>query len=97
LFRGLLKVAPKCSACQLDFTTFNVGDGATVFGTLIVGGIVVIGGVTMQILYDPPLWLQLIIWLPAATIGVVGFLRVANAALLASEYRNAAREGRLQP
>ncbi|AYJ86475.1 DUF983 domain-containing protein [Sphingomonas paeninsulae] len=97
LFRGLLKVAPKCTGCQLDFTTFNVGDGATVFGTLIVGGIAVIGGVTMQILYDPPLWLQLVIWLPVATIGVIAFLRIANAALLASEYRNAAREGRLQP
>jgi uncharacterized protein (DUF983 family) len=97
LFTGLLKVAPKCTACELDFTTFNVGDGATVFGTMIVGGIVVIGGVTMQVLYDPPLWQQLVIWLPVATVGVIAFLRVANAALLAAEYRNAAREGRIQP
>jgi uncharacterized protein (DUF983 family) len=97
LFRGLLKVAPECSACGLDFTTFNVGDGATVFGTMIVGGITVIGGVIMQVMYDPPLWLQLVVWLPVATIGVIAFLRIANAALLASEYRNAAREGRRQP
>ena len=97
MFTGLLKVAPKCTACGLDFTTFNVGVGATVFGTLIVGGIAVIGGVTTQVMYDPPLWLQLIVWLPVATIGVIAFLRIANAALLASEYRNAAREGRHQP
>jgi uncharacterized protein (DUF983 family) len=92
----LLKIAPICTACDLDFSTFNVGDGATVFGTLIVGGVAVIGGVTVQVMYDPPLWLQLVVWLPAATIGVILFLRIANAALLASEYRNAAREGRRQ-
>jgi uncharacterized protein (DUF983 family) len=90
-------MAPACTNCGLDLTTFNVGDGATVFGTMIVGGGVVIGGVTMQILYDPPLWLQLSIWLPVATLAVVAFLRVANAGLLASEYRNAAREGRIKP
>ncbi|CAN5212663.1 hypothetical protein BH09PSE3_BH09PSE3_02830 [soil metagenome] len=89
-------MAPACGKCGLDLTTFNVGDGATVFGTMIVGGIVVIGGVTMQVMYDPPLWLQLSIWLPVATVGVVAFLRIANAALLGAEYRNAAREGRVQ-
>jgi uncharacterized protein (DUF983 family) len=90
-------MAPACRNCALDLTTFNVGDGATVFGTMIVGGIVVVGGVTMQILYDPPLIVQLSIWLPVATIAVVAFLRIANAGLLAAEYRNAAREGRIQP
>jgi uncharacterized protein (DUF983 family) len=90
-------MAPACTNCGLDLTTFNVGDGATVFGTMIVGGIIVVGGVTMQVLYDPPLALQLVIWLPVATIGVIAFLRVANAALLGAEYRNAAREGRIQP
>ncbi|WP_293880301.1 DUF983 domain-containing protein [Sphingomonas sp.] len=89
-------MAPACRACGLDLTTFNVGDGATVFGTMIVGGLIVIGGVTMQVLYDPPLWLQLSIWLPVATLGVLVFLRVANAALLYAEYCNAAREGRIQ-
>ena len=90
-------MAPACRNCGLDLTTFNVGDGATVFGTMIVGGLIVIGGVVMQILYDPPLALQLVIWLPVATIGVIAFLRVANAALLYAEYRNAAREGRIKP
>jgi uncharacterized protein (DUF983 family) len=90
-------MAPACRNCALDLTSFNVGDGATVFGTMIVGGLVVIGGVTMQILYDPPLALQLSIWLPIATVGVVAFLRIANAGLLAAEYGNAAREGRIQP
>ncbi|MDB5712799.1 MAG: hypothetical protein JWO15_196 [Sphingomonadales bacterium] len=90
-------MAPACSSCGLDLTTFNVGDGATVFGTMFVGGIIVIGGIVMQVKYDPPLWLQLSIWLPVASLAVVGFLRIANAALLFAEYRNAAREGRIQP
>ena len=93
----MLKIAPMCTACALDFSGFNVGDGGAAFGTLIVGALVAIGGVTMQVRYDPPVWLQLAIWLPVAVIATVALLRVANAALLGAEYRNAAREGKIQP
>jgi len=92
----MLAFAPKCRACGLDFDGFNVGDGAAAFGTLIVGGIVVIGAVSLQIAFAPPWWVQVAIWFPVTAVLVVGLLRVAKAALLASEYRNAAREGRIQ-
>jgi len=91
----MLAFASKCRACGLDFASFNVGDGAAAFGTLIVGGLVVVGGVTLQLTLAPPLWVQLAIWIPVAAILVIGLLRVAKAALIASEYRNAAREGRI--
>lgn len=97
LFDGIISFAPKCRACGLDFTEFNVGDGPAAFLTLIVGALVVLGAVTLELEAGPPFWVHLLIW-PAVTLGLVlGGLRVAKAALLISEYRNAAREGKLKP
>ena len=42
LFVGLLKMAPRCSACSLDYGRFNVGDGAAPFLIFIVATIIII-------------------------------------------------------
>ena len=96
LFDGIVAFAPRCSACDLDFGAFNVGDGPAAFLTLVVGAIVVFGAVMLELVAGPPFWVHLLIW-PLVTLAlVVGGLRVAKAVLLASEYRNAAREGRIK-
>ncbi len=92
----MLAFAPVCSKCGLDFAQFNVGDGATAFVTLIVGALVVGGAIAMQATLGPPIWVQLLIWLPVTAIAVIGALRIAKGALLASEYQTGAREGRLK-
>ncbi len=96
LFAGLLNFASSCVQCHLDLAQFNVGDGAAAFVTLIVGGVVVAGAITLQATLAPPIWVQLIVWLPVMAALVVALLRVAKAALLTSEYRTGAREGRLK-
>ncbi|MEP6786557.1 MAG: DUF983 domain-containing protein [Sphingomonadales bacterium] len=95
LFDGIISFAPKCGACGLDYSAFNVGDGPAAFLTLIVGAIVVLGAVMLELIAGPPFWVHILIW-PAVTLGlVIAGLRVGKGMLLASEYRNAAREGRL--
>jgi uncharacterized protein (DUF983 family) len=96
LFAGLTAFADKCRACGLDFTAYNVGDGPAAFLTLILGGIVVGLAAWLQLRFDPPLWVQMLIWIPFTAVGTVLALRVAKAALLGAEYRNAAREGRIE-
>lgn len=93
LFAGWVKFADRCSGCGLDFTRFNVGDGPAAFLTLILGALVVAGAITLELTLHPPLWLHMLIWIPVTAAGVIWSLRVAKAALLAAEYRNAAREG----
>ena len=95
LFRGVVRFADRCGACGLDFTQFNVGDGPAAFLTLILGALVSIGAVLIQVAYEPSLWLQLLIWVPVTAAGVVGSLRLAKAALLTVEYRQRARDGKL--
>jgi uncharacterized protein (DUF983 family) len=97
LFGGILSFAPKCRSCGLDFSAFNVGDGPAAFLTLIVGALVVIGAVSLELAVGPPFWVHLLIW-PPVTLGlVIGGLRFGKAMLLVSEYRNAAREGKIKP
>ena len=79
----------------MDFAGFNVGDGPAAFLTLIWGTIVVVLAVWLELAANPPWWVHVLLWLPLVTIGTLFSLRVAKAALLALEYRNAAREGRI--
>ena len=93
----MIHFAPRCTACGLDFRQFNVGDGPAAFLILIVGAVITGLALTLEIALHPPFWLHMLIWIPLTTVAVVGSLRVAKAALLILEYRNQAREGRLQP
>ena len=95
LFAGLTGFADGCSACGLDFSRFDVGDGPAAFLTLVLGAAVVVLAITLELTLHPPLWVHMLIWIPAILVGVVYCLRLAKAALLAVEYRDAAREGRI--
>jgi uncharacterized protein (DUF983 family) len=96
LFAGLASFAPKCRACGLDYSAFNVGDGPAAFLIFIVGGITVGLAMAVELNFSPPWWVHVLLWLPLATILTIGLLRVSKALLLALEYRHRAREGRIQ-
>jgi uncharacterized protein (DUF983 family) len=95
LFAGLTSFADRCSVCALDLSGFNVGDGPAAFLTFGLGAVVVILAIALELTLHPPLWVHMLIWIPVIAIGVVYTLRLAKSALLAAEYRNAAREGRI--
>jgi uncharacterized protein (DUF983 family) len=94
LFKGVVTFAPRCRACGLDFSAFNVGDGPAAFLILIVGALVTGLAIALELAAEPPLWLHLLLWPPVTLAAVLGSLRLAKGALLALEYRHSAREGR---
>lgn len=95
LFAGMLRFAPKCRACGLDFSGFNVGDGPAALITLVLGAVIVILALVVEFGLHPPLWVHALLWLPLTIASVIAALRVTKAALLVLEHRNAAREGRI--
>jgi len=97
LFAGFIRFAPTCRVCGLDLSAFNVGDGPAAFLTLIIGTIVTVLAILVELAFAPPLWVHPILWIPLTLGLVLGSLRLAKAALLALEYRNRAREGRIDP
>lgn len=94
LFDGLLRFAPRCPSCGLDFSRFNVGDGPAAFLTLGIGAVVTALAIWLELAAHPPLWVHALIWIPLTSIAVVFGLRLAKGWLLAAEYRNRAGEGR---
>lgn len=93
---SFVKFADKCPACGLDYGKFNVGDGPVVFITLGIGALVTVLAVTVELAFEPGIWVHALLWIPLTTLLVVVALRFSKGLLLALEYHNAAREGRIK-
>lgn len=95
LFSGYLTLAHNCSACGLDYSVFDPGDGPAVFVILIVGAIAAGGALFVEFTYRPPYWVHAAIWLPTITVLTILLLRLAKSLLVVLQYKHQAREGRL--
>jgi len=94
LFAGWIKFSSRCSKCGLDFSTFNVGDGAAAFLILILGAITAAAAIMVELLRSPPFWIHIVLWPPIVLALTIVSLRASKGVLLALEYRHDAREGR---
>lgn len=90
LFSGLLTVQPACPACGLDYSKIDAGDGPAVFVILILGFIVVGLALWLELKYEPPFWLHMVLWTPLILGGSIGMLRPFKAVLIALQYRHKA-------
>src|SRR3546814_15027330 len=96
LFQGFVTFAPKCRACSLDFSAFNVGDGPAALLILVVGAPITGLAITLELSAEPPFWLHLLLWPVVPLSAVLGSLRPAHAAPLFPDYRHHARHGRIR-
>ena len=91
LFEGWVAFAPRCRACGLDFSAFNVGDGPAAFLILIVGAILTAAAITVELTWQAPWWVHLA-WIPVGAALTIGGLRLAKALLIAREFSTGAGE-----
>lgn len=94
LFNGFLSFAPRCTHCGLDFTKIDTGDGPAVFVILIAGFLIVAGALIVEVLFSPPYWVHIALWLPLTLIVTLGLLRPIKAGLAVLQYRHKAAVGR---
>lgn len=94
LFDGFLKVAPACEACGYDFAKADSGDGPAVFVILIAGFIVAFAALFTEFALHPPVWVHLLLWLPATLIISLALMRPLKGAMLAAQFMNKASEHR---
>jgi len=92
LFASLTLFAPKCQKCGLDYQSFNVGDGPAAFLTMIIGALVVGLALGVELAFEPPLWVHLVLWAPLILGATLWGLRLSKAALLAVEFKRKAVE-----
>lgn len=65
IFQGYLTVVPRCLACSAPLGEVRADDAPPYFTIFIVGHVVVGGMFAVDRAYDPALWLQALIWIPA--------------------------------
>jgi uncharacterized protein (DUF983 family) len=92
LFGGIASFAPRCRACGLDYSRFNVGDGPAAFLIMVIGAVVVALALWVEFSFDPPIWVHVVLWAPVIAAATLGGLRITKAALLITEFRRNARE-----
>jgi uncharacterized protein (DUF983 family) len=90
LFTQFITLAPRCSVCNLDFSFADAGDGPAVFVMLFAGFLVVGIALWTELTYEPPIWVNLAIFLPLTMIVCIGLLRPLKGLLIALQYRNRA-------
>lgn len=95
LFEGLLKIKPKCSACGLDYSFADAGDGPAVFVMLIAGFLIIGMALWFDSTFHPPVWLHALIWIPVAVIISLLLLRKMKGIMITLQYSNDASEGRI--
>ena len=87
MFDGYLRIAERCPACGLGFGGHDVGDGAIVLVVFILGFAVVGAALAVELLYQPPLWLHMVLWAPTILGGSLALLRPAKGIMVALQYR----------
>lgn len=96
LFDGFLELAPACDRCGLDYGFAASGDGPAVFVTLLAGFVVLGAALWVELTYNPPYWVDLVIFLPLTIVVCLGMLRPLKSLMVAAQYHHRAEEGRLE-
>ena len=93
LYKGFLKIADRCEACDLDYGFADSGDGPAVFVIMIVGFLATGGVLYTEFAYEPPLWLLVGLWGPLTIAMCLAGLYWLKGALIAQQYYTKAEQG----
>jgi uncharacterized protein (DUF983 family) len=72
-----VRFADSCRACDLDFSSFNVGDGPAAFLILIIGAILVAAALTVDGMFSPPWWVH-VVWIPIGIVTIWFIYRIVR-------------------
>jgi uncharacterized protein (DUF983 family) len=95
LFEGFLTLKPHCSACKLDYTFEDAGDGPAVFIILFVGMLFVGLVLFLELKYSPPFWVQAVLWPPLILLTSLSLLRPLKGLMIAQQFVRSAHEGKI--
>ncbi len=93
LFAGFLSLATQCNVCDLDLTFADPGDGPAFFASFIGSTLLLLAGVYLQVAYEPPVWIYVVLLLVGIVL-IVGLIRPIKGLLVALQYANKAEQGR---
>jgi uncharacterized protein (DUF983 family) len=86
LFRAFLKVADECDACGEEMRHHRADDAPAYFVILIVGHIVVAMALEVEILFSPPYWVHVALWIPLTLGLALGLLQPIKGAIVGLQW-----------
>lgn len=95
LFHGFLDLRTECEACKLPYQFADSGDAPAVFVIMIVGFVIVGLVLWLELSYQPPIWVHMVIWLPLTTVLAAAILRPLKGLMIGLQYKHNAKEGKL--
>lgn len=95
LFEGFLGLKKTCLSCGLDYDFADSGDGPAVFVIMLVGFVIVGLVLFVELSFQPPIWLHMVLWLPLTVLLAGLVLRPLKGLMIALQFRHQAEEGRL--
>ena len=93
LYDGLLAVRDSCEKCGLDYSVLDSHDGAAFFIIVGYSAILIPLVLLVELIWAPPLWVHVVLWVPIVTGGSILLQRPLKAWLMAQQYRHKAYDG----
>jgi uncharacterized protein (DUF983 family) len=87
LFRRFLKVADHCEGCGEEFHHHRADDFPAYLVIIAVGHAIVPAILAVEIDYAPPVWLQLIVWLPLTLFSALFLLQPTKGAIVGLQWQ----------
>ena len=87
MFGRFLKVADHCPVCGEDLTPQRADDLPAYLVIVIVGHAIIPSVLMVEANYAPPMWLQLLIWLPATLISALALLQPVKGAIVGLQWQ----------
>jgi uncharacterized protein (DUF983 family) len=87
LFGRFLKVADHCTACGEVFSHHRADDFPAYLVIVIVGHLLVPTALIIEVAYSPPLWLDILIWLPLTAISAIALLQPVKGAIVGMQWQ----------
>jgi len=81
-------VRKACAVCGTDLSAQDSGDGPAAFIILIVGAVVVGATLVTEVMFQPPVWLHLVLWLPLTVILALAMMRPFKAIMVALQFKH---------
>lgn len=95
MFRGFIKIVPRCEVCGLDYSFADPADGPAFFAQWAGCIPAVIFALWLQASFDPPYWMHLVTTLPLLVLPPLALLRPIKGWLVCSQYLYRAEEGQI--
>ncbi|MEM1087946.1 MAG: DUF983 domain-containing protein [Pseudomonadota bacterium] len=94
MFETHLKLKDACSICGADFSDADSGDGPAFFVMFLIAIIVTPPVLLVQVMFDPPMWLQVGLWGTVSFALAWWLLRPFKSLLFALQWKNKAEEAK---